>query len=119
MLARLQNSTLVLTSDNKSRGNREPTGEPVTLANRNLPKMGDRAGHTKPDEDSGAAKKKYAPQIRAHACCAHLGHLPCVTLAPRLCVQAGTFMPTPRQARPPQTQSNTSSAPRGDHRLRV
>lgn len=72
----LQNSTLVLTSDNKNRGNREPTGEPVTLANRSLPKMGDRAERTRPagaDDKAAGAKKKYGP-------CAQQGYLLCTGL---------------------------------------
>jgi hypothetical protein len=44
----LQNSSLVLTSDVK-RDAHEPTGEPETLAGRNLHKMGDRVQHTRPE----------------------------------------------------------------------
>ncbi|KIZ00496.1 pre-mRNA-splicing helicase BRR2 [Monoraphidium neglectum] len=56
------NSSLVLTSDVK-RDAHEPTGEPETLAGRNLHKMGDRVQHTRPEaltERKERSKKREA-----------------------------------------------------------
>lgn len=60
----LQNANLVLTANREGRPKgKEPTGEPETLANRRLHKMGDRAAHTLPEEleELKKRKPKYSP----------------------------------------------------------
>jgi hypothetical protein len=57
----LQNANLVLTANREGRPKgKEPTGEPETLAGRKLPKMGDRAARTVPEELK-KRKAKYEP----------------------------------------------------------
>jgi hypothetical protein len=53
--APVQNSSLVLTSDTRTRDAHEPTGEPETLAGRKMHKMGDRAQQQRPE---GLSDKK-------------------------------------------------------------
>jgi pre-mRNA-splicing helicase BRR2 len=51
----------VLTANREGRPRgKEPTGEPETLAGRNIPKMGDRAAHTVPEE----LKKRQARYVQ-------------------------------------------------------
>ncbi|KAF6257784.1 RNA helicase, activating signal cointegrator 1 [Scenedesmus sp. NREL 46B-D3] len=57
------NSSLVLTSDTRTRDAHEPTGEPETLAGRKIHKMGDRAQQQRPEglsEKKGKSKKREA-----------------------------------------------------------
>jgi hypothetical protein len=54
----LQNSSLVLTSDTRTRDAHEPTGEPETLAGRKMHKMGDRAQQQRPEGLSEGKKGK-------------------------------------------------------------
>ena len=56
----LQNSTLVLTSDNRTRDAHEPSGEPESLWGRMKGKMGDRAQQGRPPELEEKRKKKEA-----------------------------------------------------------
>ena len=49
------NSNLVLTSDRKSRGDNEPSGEAESLANKKLYRMGDKVQFSKP---SALSEKK-------------------------------------------------------------
>jgi pre-mRNA-splicing helicase BRR2 len=54
----MQNSSLVLTSDTRTRDAHEPTGEPETLAGRKMHKMGDRAQQQRPEGLSEKGKEK-------------------------------------------------------------
>ena len=57
-----QNSSLVLTSEHRSRDAHEPTGEPESLVGRMKGKMGDRVQYTKPEGLAGKDDKpKCAP----------------------------------------------------------
>jgi pre-mRNA-splicing helicase BRR2 len=63
----MQNSTLVLTSENRTRDQHEPSGEPETLWGRMKGKMGDRALRERPPAEKerlekAAAKKKRQTQ---------------------------------------------------------
>jgi len=55
-----QNSTLVLTSENRTRDAHEPSGEPESLWGRMKGKMGDRVLHGRPEEVEEKKKKKEA-----------------------------------------------------------
>lgn len=57
-----QNSTLVLTSENRTREAHEPSGEPESLWGRMKGKMGDRVQHGRPAEAEEKKKKKEAAQ---------------------------------------------------------
>uniref|UniRef100_A0A7S3QXY0 RNA helicase n=1 Tax=Dunaliella tertiolecta TaxID=3047 RepID=A0A7S3QXY0_DUNTE len=54
------NSTLVLTSENRTRDAHEPSGEPESLWGRMKGKMGDRVQHGRPEEVEEKKKKKEA-----------------------------------------------------------
>jgi hypothetical protein len=53
-----QNSSLVLTSENRTRDAHEPSGEPETLWGRMRGKMGDRVVRTRPEGTAERSKKK-------------------------------------------------------------
>jgi pre-mRNA-splicing helicase BRR2 len=53
-----QNSSLVLTSETRTRDAHEPTGEPETLAGRIKHKMGDRVQHERPEMAGKKDKSK-------------------------------------------------------------
>jgi pre-mRNA-splicing helicase BRR2 len=58
MLFFLQNSTLVLTSENRTRDAHEPTGEPESLWGKMRGRMGDKVQYGRPDAAAEAEKKK-------------------------------------------------------------
>lgn len=62
-----QNSSLVLTSENRTRDSHEPSGEPETLWGRMKGKMGDRVQYGRPedgdDRKKKAEKKKRQQQV--------------------------------------------------------
>jgi pre-mRNA-splicing helicase BRR2 len=59
-----QNSSLVLTSENRTRDAHEPSGEPETLWGRMKGKMGDKALRAKPE---GADERKQKLQKKREA----------------------------------------------------
>jgi hypothetical protein len=76
----VQNANLVLTASREGRrGGKEPTGEPESLAGRRLPKMGDRAATTGPNDLDELKKRKPQCALAAFACpdvhCQHVGLL--------------------------------------------
>lgn len=71
----MQNANLVLTANREGRPRgKEPTGEPETLAGRSIPKMGDRAAHTVPEELKKrqarcAQRSSREPKLLEHTLC--------------------------------------------------
>jgi hypothetical protein len=63
----LQNSTLVLTSENRTRDQHEPSGEPETLWGRMKGKMGDRALREKPPAEKERLEKQAKKKRQAQA----------------------------------------------------